>query len=923
MSTTPLDLYADLWDLKTGATAVIDVLRTNLTTHTTGTVTNVPCTASNALITQWAISRKYSSAGNIKLGVMFGCAFANGVIRACGGVDYSGPPLPYLLRLWRNGGAGAPIAVAWLKGITITLAGANRGILIDTPDITEQFDFTIQGHITYNGAPLSAVLDGSPGFIPITTDPSNPNGGTTMPGTKYPQAFSGLSGLDHVIGLAPSLQSSANQQLMTFSFLAAADTPNFPNTAINADIWDDTTSNGLQTVLRAAAGKFDPNDPQPLGSRVNYHVDLTNNILYCGLVGRIPAIDLQSALGSGTYELNEATQALFNLAQTTISPGVDAMRARVRFGGGPSNHGLPDGWTNTGLETIFPDASPDAAYLRMLVVAGSTGADGGGVYGYLHDGLLRRLSQAFDATCLAYDGTAKTLYAGTPYGVLMRKPQISDLTNTPTWTPVGGLAAKVLALCIPATNIIWALVDEGNGSTSVFQFPAVVGDSDNTDLGFGGWSRIKQGGTITAMAGGIGNLYYVDSSDPTTLLLQTPGQEAQKIPIPNGAGITGLDYLPTFTGIVVRTTGGSANLYAVLLGQTSLINLNPGGTNPKAGGLADQYGYLQVNRVQQSGDTASLNGSPVVLLAVTDAGGFYAAQKPGGAPLVWKRMSALSGASDQSMDFIACSPTQTVLGRSLERVYMASANSLWISNSGSVWAFELLAANLDTGPAWSRLAAGPSGIVPNNVGAICSPDSDFGLVQQNGALGLAVNVAQANQLPKNVARTRTLSPRNDYEYSMVVCDSPAPYFALEIQTLSEITADDSRGVITAAEELDLAEWRFLAENSVNPLTVQFPNLSYWTQESALPQMLTGSLFTASANSGEYGPDGTFTQVVDWQARGFYLLTYDEVKDGSVMKVTLSGGNIMVLLSDALQFLQEIVGGTSLGLARDKRYKRVK
>ena len=90
----------------------------------------------------------------------------------------------------------------------------------------------------------------------------------------------------------------------------------------------------------------------------SYAWDPVNNILYCGLVGRIPAIDLQSTLAEGTYELNEAQQALFDLSQTTISPGVDAMRARVRFGGGPSNHGLPDGFTITGLETIFPDASP-------------------------------------------------------------------------------------------------------------------------------------------------------------------------------------------------------------------------------------------------------------------------------------------------------------------------------------------------------------------------------------------------------------------------------------------------------------------------------------------------------------------------------------------------------------------------------------
>ena len=186
----------------------------------------------------------------------------------------------------------------------------------------------------------------------------------------------------------------------------------------------------------------------------------------------------------------------------------------------------------------------------------------------------------------------------------------------------------MLSICVPAANTIWALVDEGSGKTNIFQFPA-IGTEDNSDLGFGGWSRLKDSGTITAMSGGFGNLYYVESADPTTLLYQAPGVPVVPIAIPGGAGIIGLDLLPG-TGVVVRTTAGSAGLYVVIISfgtTTTLKNLNPAGT--AAGGLADEYGYLQVNKIAVSG-AGSLNGTTgVTLLAGTDKGGYFTTGVPG------------------------------------------------------------------------------------------------------------------------------------------------------------------------------------------------------------------------------------------------------------------------------------------------------
>lgn len=931
---TPLNLQAQIWDIEAGAILQISVQRADPVTHVLGAPVSVPALATSSMITAWAIGKKKSSPGTLKLGVAYGNAFANAVIQGFGGPTYTGPIKKYRVELSRNGFATPPCTWCWLESCSLHLGGADRGILIDSEDGFSGFSRTAIDHMTFDGAPLYSVLSGDPtqpGFqIPVTTDPTNPSGGTTIKGKYYPAAFSGLRGLDKSISLAPSDRNPANLLRFGWSFNAANNptTPaGFQNTAINADIWDDLVANALLAVLRAAAGKYDPTDRAPIGARAAYHVDIANLAAYCGYVGGAPVMSLVDTLAAGTYELT-SSQALFDPSKLVITPGTESMRAQAQFEGGASNHGLPDGSTITGLECIFPwqpGLTGNEGYLNLMVCSCKTGNDDGGVFFNLHDGVLRPLSQAFDVQCLAYDGTARALVAGTEHGAFTWTQDPRGLTKLPTWAKLGKLSATILQLCIPRANTIWALADEGNGKVSIFEYPAIGGE-DNTSLGFGGWSRIKQGGTIIAMAGGYGNLYYVESTDPTTLLLQQPDEPAQSVPIPQGAGVIGIDYLPTLVGVVARTTAGSAGLYAFNLGSLSPINLNPGGSNPKAGGLADAFGYLIVNRVQQSG-APSLNGSLCVLLAATDKGVYFASQKPGTTGFRWRPATAQSGVGDRNVTLVSASPTQTVCGHTFERGYAASGTQLWVSNSGFLWLFDLLQAGLDKGAFWTALAGLCGQPIPgNDVGAIVSVGVDPDLASQNGAVGRTMLTLPANSpfnLKKNFVRARRLTARNDFTYRTVQVDSAAPYNAIEIQALAEITADDSRGAITAAEQLDLAEWRFLSGASRNPLTVPLEGMTYRTQEALLPALTTGDMVDVSANQYQIGPDGTYTQIVDWQQQAFYVLTYDEVKDGSVMKVSLQVGTIMALLDDAINLLKEIVSGTSYGLSRDKRYRKIR
>lgn len=914
---TPLSLCAKLWDLNASAIATIDVQRANLTTHAITTVTGVAAVATHNMITQWALGKRVNSAGTVRLGVTFGNAFANAVIAAMGGASYTSDPLPYLVLLYRDGGT-TPVSLCWLKGVSINPGGPNRGILIETPDLFEGMSYSDIDHMTFNGATLADVLTAAAGAVKVNS--AGTPGGTTYSTGFYPI---GVRGLDNNIPLAPSMRTTDNLALCTFTFIVSATPTGFHTTAINSDNWAVSVADALLTVMRAAGGKYDSTDTAPLGARAHYHVDIANMIVNCGDVGTTPVLELVSDIPAGTYELDESAQSWFDIGALTINPGNEAAKAQYERTGGASNHGLPDGWANTGLEILFPDAGDDDAWLHLQIVSGMTGTDGGGVYCNLHDGLLRPISQAFDATCMAYDGTSKAVVVGTPYGVLSYTPDtttITDLPTTlPTWAQLGGLSQPIKALCIPAENIVWALADEGNGSISVFQYPAISGD-DNTDLGFPGWSRIHQG-TVLFMAGGTGNLYYVDSADPTILLLAVPGADAVPVDMSAaaGAGIVGLDYLPGLASIAIRTTAGSAHILLLALGSTTPTDLNPGGTG--AGGLADQYGYLQVYRIQESG-AASLNGTSTSLLASTDQGGYLTAS---GTPS-WKQMTFMAGVGDRSVQFIAASPTQTVLGRSFERVYFATASNLWVSNTGGSQVFDLLAANLDEGPVWTACAQNCTGGTPwppNTIGALAPSSSDSTLTGENGAVGstaIFIPDGYVFDMPANYVWCRRLTARNDFTYRTVKVDSAAPYFAIDMQALSEVTADDSTPAIPASEQLKLASWRSMASGQANPLTLPLTGMTYRTQESALATLITGNLIELTANKQQVGPDGTITQVVDWDHLGVYVLTYDEVKDGSIMKVSITAGTKMALLDDPATLLTEITAGTSYEVGRINKYK---
>jgi hypothetical protein len=942
---TPLNLLAHLWDLSTGAIAVVNLDRTDLTTHMVSHLTGVPCVATSSQITAWAIHKEKDNPGSIKLGVAFGCAFANGVIAGFGGATYAGPLQTYLVELSRDGG-GTFCAACWLEDCTITLGGTSQGILIEAESTFAGYGRTYVDHVTFDGSALSAVLGGTAGTIPLPPLPGNvtyaSSTGTTVHGHYYPVALAGLLGLDQSVPLRPDQRSIANLPHMQYRFTATVNTTAiYPTTPVNVDIWDDTVANALITVLRAVAGKYDPRDTVPLGSRGHYHVDMVGRQAKAGAVGTVPKLALVANPGTGVYEVDQTTTAVFDATKLAIHPGNEQLRAQAQFLGDASNHGLPDNYRLTGLEILFPTAPNAAWYRNLLFVAVSTGSESGGVYYYVHDGLFRPCSQTMDVACMALDGSApQTLYVGGTYGVFSWAPVPVQL-NTPqpkpspgvsapgAWAQLGALSSAVTVLCIPGKDgdgntVVWALAALGTSGTGIFQYPANAGE-DNSDLGYGGWSLLAQGGNITAMAGGIGNLYYVDGSDPTTVYYQAAGQAAVRLDEGQfaGAGITGLDYLPGMVGIVVRTTAGSAGLYFIALGDHTAIDLNADGS------LSDAYGNVLVNAVRET-SAGSLNGSQVALLAGTDTGIFWTGVAPGVGNLGWQQATAQSGIGDLNVTLLAAGATQAILDRSFERVYAGNDTALWISNTGALWFFDALNAALDIGPFWMALASrnGLANFVDNNFDLLFASGTNLTLAKTNAGRGVStqyITIAATDLAcpPQNFVWARKLTARNDFNYRLVKVDSPAPYFAMEIQELAEITANDAVSVMQASEQLALAHLRYLMEAAQAPMTLDLSGMAYNVQDAALATLDTGDQIALTCQYSPAGADGTITPVCNWSSAPFYVLVYDEILDAGLMKVTMSVGSIMALVDDVLTTLREIVAGTSWGLSRDKRYRRIR
>lgn len=939
MTLTPLSLAArlldlDTYDAGTDAPAQVTLQRSNLgdkqnppVAIVVSTVT-VDAVATHRHIFAWSVGHAKDMAGTLTLGVRFGCALANAIIDAMGGTTYTGTYKRYLLQMSRDGGASWCTS-CWLEGVTILPGGDQRGITIATKDSWDGYARGVVDHVTYNGAPLRNVLDSTPGNVPVVVSGST---GTTLSGANFPD----VGGLSRFTPGGPTL-SADGQALLHYSiqtdsaFTASGDTP------VNADIWGDTPANGVLSVLRAAAGQYNATDTAPLAARAHYHVDPATRTVYAGVVGTTSVIDLVATNGTD-YEVDQTTTARFDLASLAITPGNQGMRGRFTGLFGSSNHGFPDGYTITGISTLFDwiasgnifiTGTAQEWYTCLPIVCVSTGNGGGGV-GFMLDKTWYRMSQAMDVTCFALDGTRngggtgnENLYVGTPRGVFTWTVDPALLTSRPTWTRVGAMDAPILDIEVVAHTYIssvdlvtiWALADTGSGTTGVMQAPP-IGSENNTSLGFGGWSRIYHGGSLAAMAGGLGHLYTYDSTDATNLLYLSSGAPV-KIAIPGGAGVVGIDYLPTYTAVVIRTTAGSAGLYAIdfTVSATTLIDLNSDHS------FADTFGPLTVNSIVVS-NAANLNGTVCTLLAATDQGMWFTSITiAAGHSMAWQQGTAQTGVGSTSISMIHASPGQYMLGNAFEQVLVADANYLAISRSGGIWFFDVLASGLDLGPFWWALAfrvlsAYPdTGVGGFGNGTLAGTVTGFGQI-------IGVSSSDPAYEPDEFVWLRTLTPgRNEWVYDQDVLDSPAPYYAVEQQDVTDISADDSRGPIAASEAGALAAFRLMAELSRPALTLPLSGMSYWAQEAALPKIITGNLAHLTATSSHVGEDGTITVVCDWSDLPVYVQDYLETFDTQhgIMAVQMTVGTLFSLLDTDAQLFEEIIQGTAYGLNRSNRY----
>lgn len=870
-------------------------------------------------------TRKRSAAGTITFGVRPGNALCNAIIAAWGGPTYQNAPLMYLAELSHNGGA-TWITAGWVEKGRVVLSGPELGAVVDGPDIADGFNRSYIDHVTFVGVPAGAVLDGAPGTIPL----GQGGGALIQPGGRFPY----LHGFFDQNLIRASLPGAA---LLLFSVISD---PAIANQPISTDVNSDSIFRAAANVLAAASATYNPGQPALFGAHQHFAVDIPNRKILAGHVGMTPVLTLTGKLKPDAVD--ETTQAaIVEIQPSTIEPNLSAMFAQIEIIGGASSHNMPDGGKFTSLVVINTshDAKSVNWYDSLCVLGVSTGNGGGGVFFWPHDGALHPMSGLMDVHDLAYDAAAGRIYAATSRGVFYRAIGY----DAKPWTRLGGLDLDCAALWIPATGVVYVLVNGTSSSANsavngLYRFPQVAGEPDTTNSGYAGWTYIVTSGTILAAAGTDAALYYVDTEAPDTITLHQSGKDdPNPIPTSRGEHIVGMDLSADASQIWVRTEAGAAGFYTIAVGSTGpLLDANPAGVGP--GGLADSFGPLATNSLLRY--VGAINSQPVGQLVATDRGIWWSAQNVGGP---YNPAAGQSGMGTTNATYVAAGKTQTVLGRQLTRLYAINDRSLYISHDGGItWADEL-AAPLDMGATFfAEYKAIYGDYPPNDVGAMGNTAAAASSVQNNiellghlpppfdpaltdtGGSGRTVPIPFGNAFycPPGWVIACRLTSRNGRTYRLLDTESPAPYNAIKLAEAVEIAADDSRGVVTASGQLLVGAFRFLAQaNRAQLVRTVYTQAS--TQEAALWKLLVGDQVLLDQTVAYVGADGvTTTTLCDFRNQPMYV--YDIAMatnpQTGVAEFTLQVCNSVAFM---VLDLMAILAGVAGSQAKDRRLKNVR
>lgn len=800
--------------------------------------------ASTTALLDWAITWNLDAPGTLMVEVPLGDAVATAMIAAAGGPNGSGPILPYLLELSLDGGTNVD-ARKMIEHPVTTSTWGSAGVREDGPDLFAGYTTTGVDHVSFYNCSLSQVLNGPGGSINVNKPP-------------FITTFLWMKGFyQTVFGNA----SWAGKYRL--AFVPRVDPGSGIDTIpLTVDMELDTIDHATQVVVNGAAGLYNPADTQPFGSRCHFVADtsdaglnLTSTTQGIGVcyAGKPSGVTFYGGTSSGG--INEASESLaIDIIRT---PDLATLYAQAAFRGGSSTHGLPDGGSISGLAVINTTTGGTAWNASLLIVAVTTGGNGsGGLFYFPHDGALHRFSPNWDVQALCTNGDA--IYAGTPFGVFQFTGTIwaGSATTLSSWPEQGKLSANVTSVWYADDGLHAIVSGSGSQADAVYRYTPGTGD-DIANSGYAGWTKqVQAGGSIIGAAGGGGGILYADSNDNGAVTIG-----ATRIPIPDASAVIGVDAYSGY--IFVRTAAGASGCY--IYDSGSLANLNGDNT------LIDQTGNpVMVNKIIPY--VGALWNGPAHLIACTDQG-LFASPNPLGSQ--WVSVNYQNGLGDTSVNFVAGGQPQTLLTRtpSLPFVYAANANQLYVSRTAGLYAYELLSAPLDMGPAW-QAAARQAGLYPyadNSIGGLSSGSS--GGYSNSGGSGTVTTIppGQPSSMPQGFVWARRLDEHNDWTYRIVDTMSGSPYNAWMPSDLTELQTNALVGAITASGRVFICALRWLGQ--ANKAQTLFTWSSYFITQAAALRRLRPTMSVALSDTLSITGPTTTTSVFSYAGTSLYCLQW--------------------------------------------------
>lgn len=857
-------------------------------------------TAETSTILSWFFEPTVDAAAKCHLEVLAADPVGIAMIDAAGGANGIGPLMAYQLEF---GLAGPTGPILWRKqvetpehgikpeGPTIIEEGDDAFIIYSVTGIDRiLFSFGPQPASGHAGVAPSIALYALPGTIP------QPPG--TLAASGY---FSFQKGIYRTIPGNSSWTNAVNR----VAFQPVVD-PVIDNLGLaGMDMNSDYIDKASQTFVNRVCGYFIPGDYAPYTSRGHFLSDsgdlpyslyttqyladpgsygtpnlqgtaATDRTITFGFVGKFPYLTFD-------FENIEADSHNANvpiISDITLKPTMDSLYRQASFVGGTSDTNLPIGANVIkGVTTNWQHAASATDWWNSLIcyaisgtaIGNSGGA--GGVYFDPHDGFLHLVGAAVvGVNDLAYDFTTNTLYAATDYGVFSHSADHATIDDNQPWAQVGSLRMQCKKIICLTGGVLLVLV-KGSGSTfdGIYTFGAGSGSGTSTNLGYGGWNRAVQSSDILDFAcTSISDIYYVTNNQSAYV-----SHNGVKFITPDGSAITALNTINGGTAVslvAVLTAAGSAGLYGILPGANAMASI-------VSGGFVDYTGtpVLVSQVVAVPGGMTSINNVPsVCLLAATSAGVFWCNSATGG---LWGPVSEQSGVADASLLWVCTGVTCTVLGRPMVRMSFGDTGTLFVSNSGGVYALDLLQASLDGGPAWMALAricnaalGGGNSFVDNTVGYLgvlagFTPDGGVSIA------GLPIPATNALALPINWTIERRLTELNDFTYRMVNYGFTGPNAGIMFGSLTEIQSNALVGSITASQQLYLIMFRFLGQSQYPTTTIEVKSAFSDTDSLLLtcrPLMMVnlnyvGTVINAAKNMT--------THYAEFVNQGFYVQTY--------------------------------------------------